>query len=341
MLDALRWLILVVVVVVTGLGALAGWLIARRATKPLVQLTDAAEEVATSGRLDVDVPPAGNDEPGRLARAFATMLAALGQSREQQQQLVQDAGHELRTPLTSLRTNVETLRRYDDLPEAHPAGHPLGPRDRDPRARHPRRRARAVGHRHLRRRTRADRRPRPRRRPGGRAGAASHGPDRHGVGRRRPTVIGRPRDLARADRQPGRQRGQVQRRSGAGGGHRRPRHGGRARSRSRHPGRRSRPGLPALLPFTRGPLEAGLGPRPVDRRADRPVARRHGVGGQPPGGGAVFTFSLPEAPPPPPPAAGGPDARAAGDRRDRQRGHARHDHRRWSARRPRCRPGRW
>ena len=44
------------------------------------------------------------------------MLAALGQSREQQQQLVQDAGHELRTPLTSLRTNVETLQRYPDLP---------------------------------------------------------------------------------------------------------------------------------------------------------------------------------------------------------------------------------
>jgi len=117
-LDALRLLLVAIIVVVTGLGALAGWLIARRATKPLVQLTDAAEEVATSGRLDVDVPPAGNDEPGRLARAFATMLSALGQSREQQQQLVQDAGHELRTPLTSLRTNVETLRRYDNLPEA-------------------------------------------------------------------------------------------------------------------------------------------------------------------------------------------------------------------------------
>jgi len=87
-----------------------------RATKPLVQLTDAAEEVASTGRLDVEVPEAGKDEPGRLARAFATMLAALGQSRDQQQQLVQDAGHELRTPLTSLRTNVETLQRYPDLP---------------------------------------------------------------------------------------------------------------------------------------------------------------------------------------------------------------------------------
>lgn len=117
-LSSLRLWLVLIVIVASAASALIGWLIARRATLPLLQLTNAAEEVATSGRLDVDVPAAGKDEPGRLARSFATMLAALGQSREQQQQLVQDAGHELRTPLTSLRTNVETLQRYPDLPEA-------------------------------------------------------------------------------------------------------------------------------------------------------------------------------------------------------------------------------
>ncbi len=116
-LDGLRWWLLLVAAATAALGAGAGWLIARRATEPLVQLTDAAEEVATTGRLDVPIPVSGNDEPGRLGRAFATMLGALGRSREQQQQLVQDAGHELRTPLTSLRTNVETLQRYESLPE--------------------------------------------------------------------------------------------------------------------------------------------------------------------------------------------------------------------------------
>jgi len=117
-LSALRLWLSLIVIVASAVSAFVGWLIARRSTRPLVQLTNAAEEVATTGRLDVLVPPAGKDEPGRLARAFATMLAALGQSREQQQQLVQDAGHELRTPLTSLRTNVETLQRYPDLPSA-------------------------------------------------------------------------------------------------------------------------------------------------------------------------------------------------------------------------------
>ena len=97
------------------LAALAGAAIARRTTRPVTRLSAAAEAVAATGRLDVDVPPAGRDEIGRLARAFASMLAALTRSRDQQQRLVQDAGHELRTPLTSLRANIGTLRRYPDL----------------------------------------------------------------------------------------------------------------------------------------------------------------------------------------------------------------------------------
>jgi len=98
-----------------GLAALAGWLIARHATRPVARLTGAAEEIAATGRLDIHVPGAGSDEIGRLSAAFASMLAALKSSKEQQHSLVQDAGHELRTPLTSLTANVETLLRYPGL----------------------------------------------------------------------------------------------------------------------------------------------------------------------------------------------------------------------------------
>lgn len=118
-LESLRTRLAIIVLASGLIAALIGWLIARRATKPLVQLTAAAEKIAQSGSFDVDVPPSGNDESGRLARSFSEMLDALRRSRKQQQQLVQDAGHELRTPLTSLRTNVEVLRRYENLtPEA-------------------------------------------------------------------------------------------------------------------------------------------------------------------------------------------------------------------------------
>lgn len=99
-----------------AIGAAAmGWLVARQVTRPLEQLTAAAETVARTGRLDAPVPPGRKDETGRLAASFSTMLAALASSRDQQAQLVQDAGHELRTPVTSLRTNAEVLRRYPSL----------------------------------------------------------------------------------------------------------------------------------------------------------------------------------------------------------------------------------
>jgi two-component system sensor histidine kinase MprB len=85
-------------------------------TASLRRLTAAAESVGATGRLDVDVPAGGDDEVGRLGSAFSDMLQALARSRADQQRLVQDAGHELRTPLTSLRTNLDVLRRYPDLP---------------------------------------------------------------------------------------------------------------------------------------------------------------------------------------------------------------------------------
>ena len=104
---------------VIAAAAIAGWLIGRQVTRRLVSLTQAADDVASTGRLDVEVPVSGSDETGRLGLAFNGMLGALARSRDQQHQLVQDAGHELRTPLTSLRTNVAVLRRLQNLaPEA-------------------------------------------------------------------------------------------------------------------------------------------------------------------------------------------------------------------------------
>jgi len=114
-LRSIRDLALAVGVAVIALAAAAGWLIARRTVRPVLRLTDAAESVEATGRLEIAVPAGGRDEVGRLTRAFRSMLDALNRSRNQQQRLVQDAGHELRTPLTSLRANIDTLRLHPDL----------------------------------------------------------------------------------------------------------------------------------------------------------------------------------------------------------------------------------
>ena len=114
-LDDVRQRTLILVFLVSLAAAAMGWLIAGTVTAPVRRLTKAAEDVGTSGRLDVDVPGTGSDEVGRLGAAFRRMLDALAFSRAEQQRLVQDAGHELRTPLTSLRTNLSVLRRHPDM----------------------------------------------------------------------------------------------------------------------------------------------------------------------------------------------------------------------------------
>ncbi|MDN3028881.1 HAMP domain-containing sensor histidine kinase [Streptomyces sp. S.PB5] len=118
LLRALQQRTLVLMSAVVVAAGLFGWWLARRITRRLVILTSAAEDVARTRRLGIQVPVTGYDEVGRLGRAFDRMLGRLAQSEEDQRRLVQDAGHELRTPLTSLRTNISLLRRIDELPPA-------------------------------------------------------------------------------------------------------------------------------------------------------------------------------------------------------------------------------
>jgi two-component system sensor histidine kinase MprB len=92
-------------------AGLAGWWVARRTTRPIQQLADAAEDIARTQNLSTKLDIHGDHEIEQLASSFNAMLAALQYSSEQQKQLVQDASHELRTPLTSLRANAELLQR--------------------------------------------------------------------------------------------------------------------------------------------------------------------------------------------------------------------------------------
>ena len=94
------------IAVAAGLAAL----VATAALRPVRRLTAAAETVAATGNLTERVEVDGNDELGRLAAQFNSMLAALETSVGAQRRLVADASHELRTPLTAARTNVDLLR---------------------------------------------------------------------------------------------------------------------------------------------------------------------------------------------------------------------------------------
>ena len=90
-------------------AAALGLAVARTALAPVRRLTETAENVTETGDLSQRIEVGSQDELGRLAASFNTMLAALEESSRAQRQLVADASHELRTPLTSLRTNIEVL----------------------------------------------------------------------------------------------------------------------------------------------------------------------------------------------------------------------------------------
>jgi two-component system sensor histidine kinase MprB len=114
-LHELRVVLLLIAAGGAAVAAVLGLVVARTALRPVKRLTRAAEHVAGTQDLSASIPVEHRDELGRLAQSFNEMLAALGASRDQQQQLVADASHELRTPLTSLRTNIEVLARAPNI----------------------------------------------------------------------------------------------------------------------------------------------------------------------------------------------------------------------------------
>ena len=115
-ITRLAWILGGVGLAGVGLAGGLGMVVTRTATRPVRELSAAAEHVAHTRDLSRRIEAPGGDELGRLAASFNTMLGALQRSMSAQRRLVADASHELRTPLTSLRTNVEVLAGANGMP---------------------------------------------------------------------------------------------------------------------------------------------------------------------------------------------------------------------------------
>ena len=113
--NRLAWILGAVGLGGVGLAGALGLVVTRTATRPLSELSEAADHVARTRDLSRRIEASGDDDLSRLASSFNTMLEALERSMAAQRQLVADASHELRTPLTSVRTNIEVLASSNGL----------------------------------------------------------------------------------------------------------------------------------------------------------------------------------------------------------------------------------
>jgi signal transduction histidine kinase len=113
------WLFLALGVVGgTVLATLAGLAVARRAMRPIADLTSTAREIAETRDPSQRVPqPESDDEIAELAGTLDNMLRELDAARTETEQMmhtqrefIADASHELRTPLTSILANLELLQ---------------------------------------------------------------------------------------------------------------------------------------------------------------------------------------------------------------------------------------
>ena len=100
------------------LAAAGGYWIARRAFRPLDQITSTAAAISEAADLSrrVEVPP-GDNEFTRLARTFNQMFARLERTFETEAQFTADASHELRTPVSVIKSACEYAEKYGDSPE--------------------------------------------------------------------------------------------------------------------------------------------------------------------------------------------------------------------------------
>lgn len=104
-------------VVLMGVGA--GYVTARRATRPLREVVETARSIIATGKLDTRVPsPVTDDEVAELVRHFNSVLDKNAGLLKAMRETLDNVAHDLRTPLAGLRLSAESALQRPDLDPA-------------------------------------------------------------------------------------------------------------------------------------------------------------------------------------------------------------------------------
>ena len=90
------------------IAGLLAWYLSLKVVRPVLQLSDAADEVA-AGNYDVEVPQRAPGELGHLSSRFGEMANRLAEAETIERNFLMSVSHELRTPLTAIRGHVSAL----------------------------------------------------------------------------------------------------------------------------------------------------------------------------------------------------------------------------------------
>lgn len=112
--DQLRTSLLIAALIATGLAiaisVFVAVLVARRSTRPIAKLTDAARAMGGGNReIRVGDLQSASKELSALGSAFDGLADALVAQENLRRDLVSDVAHELRTPVAILQANCEAL----------------------------------------------------------------------------------------------------------------------------------------------------------------------------------------------------------------------------------------